>query len=528
VDVPWRSEFEQRFTLTLQKESPVVLVMSQLDDRYFAGLCGQYQFRLQFRLHEIGSLDEEDYIVRSHGNYLMNRSVVSELKSLPAGTYSVFMMVVAERNKDDLTVEDIVKAQLRRKEDNDKLEQVGAAYDMAHGKALPYMEARAKAKEAHNKNKAKEARIAQRKVLWEKRHTTRQIVRKQEKKNREKREAKEVKEAAAEKEKEDRKPKDSGVQTEEVVEKQIEKHDKSIQTEEHPPQAVETKIDTQVLRDTDKAVQTDDISLSCIGSQATPTTPKSDNISPESPYVIIRHADRRSHGVPPPPPPASYYNRRDSAAQRDYGHPPPPPPPRNYVTSEGESSASPISDYDMYSDEDPSLKMRNPNSAPDEQSKSKGNESDGEEEQPDPWNAVCVIGFRVYSKDEGLVLKVYDEYLCDEEATVKGSEEDANDGDVEDALDDANSQENKGREDESTKASGEEPNPAPLTPSNTIDESINRPASIETGTQAPPGERNIVKGGREVALVDEATLQSNDSNVEREGETVVKDATTTI
>ncbi|PQE10791.1 calpain family cysteine protease protein [Rutstroemia sp. NJR-2017a BBW] len=518
VDVPWRSEFEQRFTLTLQKESPVVLVMSQLDDRYFAGLCGQYQFRLQFRLHEIGSLDEEDYIVRSHGNYLMNRSVVSELKSLPAGTYSVFLMVVAERNKDDLTVEDIVKAQLRRKEDNDKLEQVGAAYDMAHGKALPYMEARAKAKEAHNKNKAKEARIAQRKVLWEKRHTTRQIVRKQEKKNREKREAKEAKEAAAEKEKEDRKPKDSGVQTEEVVEKQIEKHDKSIQTEEHPPQAVETKIDTQVLRDTDKAVQTDDISLSCIGSQATPTTSKSDNSSPESPYVIIRHTDRRSHGAPPPPPAASYYNRRDSAAQRDYGHPPPPPPPRNYVTSEGESSASPISDYDMYSDEDPSLKMRNPNSAPGEQSKSKEHESDGEEEQPDPWNAVCVIGFRVYSKDEGLVLKVYDEYLSDEEATVKGSEEDANDGDVEDALDHANSQENKGREDESTKASGEEPNPAPLTPSNTIDESINRPASIETRTQAPPGERNIVEGGREVALVDESALKSKDSNVECEGE----------
>jgi hypothetical protein len=524
VDVPWRSEFEQRFTMTLQKESPVVLVMSQLDDRYFAGLCGQYQFRLQFRLHEIGSLDEEDYIVRSHGNYLMNRSVVSELKSLPAGTYSVFMMVVAERNKDDLTVEDIVKAQLRRKEDNDKLAQVGAAYDLAHSKALSYMEARTKAKEAHNKTKAKEARIAQRKVLWEKRRTTRQIMRKQEEKNCEKRKSKRAKEAAAEKEKEDRRPKDCGVQTEEIVEQQIEKHDKSMQTEEHPPQAVET-IDTQTLNATDKAVQTDDIPPSCNGSQATPTTPKSDNSSPESPYVIIPYADRRSHGPPPPPPPGDY-NRRESIVQRNYGRPPPPPPARNYITSEGESSASPISDYDMYSDEDPSLKVRNPNSAPGEQSKSKGHESD-EEEQPDPWNAVCVIGFRVYSKDEGLVLKVYDEYLCDEASTVKGNEDDATDGDVEDALDDADSQESKERDIKRTEASGEA-NAALLTPSDITDESANKPASIETGTQGPPGESNTVEGVSEPAPADTAAPQSKESNVECEEETVAKDAATNI
>lgn len=71
VEVPWKAEFEQRFRLVLKKESPVVLVLSQLDDRYFVGLRGQYRFRLQFRLHDINSPGEEDYIVRSHGNYLV-------------------------------------------------------------------------------------------------------------------------------------------------------------------------------------------------------------------------------------------------------------------------------------------------------------------------------------------------------------------------------------------------------------------------------------------------------------------------
>ena len=35
VEVPWKAEFEQKFRIVLKKESPVVLVLSQLDDRYF-------------------------------------------------------------------------------------------------------------------------------------------------------------------------------------------------------------------------------------------------------------------------------------------------------------------------------------------------------------------------------------------------------------------------------------------------------------------------------------------------------------
>ncbi|CAD6445097.1 0a3ad54a-afdd-47ff-92a6-37352155be89 [Sclerotinia trifoliorum] len=407
VEVPWRSEFEQKFMIVLKKESPIVLVMSQLDDRYFIGLRGQYTFRLQFRLHDINSPDEEDYIVRSHGNYLMNRSVVTELKSLPAGTYTVFMMVIAERDKSRPSVEDVVREELRRREDNEKLAQVGTAYDLAHRKGLAHMEAKSKLKRARDKAKAKESRITQRKVLWEKRHNTREIVRKQEKKNREKRESKEVKDAEEVKKKSEREPKDQAVQTEDIPEVQVEKHDKSIQTEDHLEESTKNVMDTEITNERDKAVQTEDLTPSSNESQATPITPKSNGSSPQSPYTMNPGQGSHHHGSPPPPPGPNSHRRNSNNPPNHNRGPPPPPPPRPgpYITSEGESSASPISDYDMYSDDDPTLKPRNPPNEP----KISKEKDDDEDDEAEPWNAVCIVGFRVYSKDEGLVLKVCEE-----------------------------------------------------------------------------------------------------------------------
>ena len=95
-----------KFCFILEKKANVVLVLSQLDDRYFCGLQGQYEFELAFRVHKAG---EEDYIVRSHGGvstilqippcpssllilifaqYSMRRSVTAELE-LDAGEYHV-------------------------------------------------------------------------------------------------------------------------------------------------------------------------------------------------------------------------------------------------------------------------------------------------------------------------------------------------------------------------------------------------------------------------------------------------------
>lgn len=426
VEVPWRAEFEQKFRIVLKKESPIVLVLSQLDDRYFEGLQGQYSFRLQFRLHEVDSPGEEDYIVRSHGNYLMERSVVTELQSLKAGTYSVLIMVVADRDTSAPSVEDVVKAQCRRKVDNDKLAQVGLAYDIAHSKGAQYMDSQATARKAKDKAKARESRIATRKKNWEKRHLSREIVRKQEKKNREKRERKEAKDEAEQKEEEEKEPKDKAVQTEDIKEVQFEQEDKGIQTEDPPAAGPENPA--LEMDENDKCCQTEDFSGSTSSSAS---TPKSSSVS--SPPHIIRVPVH--HGPPPPPPPGFVPQRKNSSSsQTRYSRQPSQRVPQ-YITSDGESSASPISDFDdMYSDDDPTLKPRSANTG-EAPKKSKGSDDD---DDPEPWNAVCIVGFRVYSKDEGLEVKLYEEGEDDPVSSVMdkieeeaGTDADDEDGEIE-------------------------------------------------------------------------------------------------
>jgi hypothetical protein len=444
VEVPWKAEFEQKFRIVLKKESPVVLVLSQLDDRYFDGLQGQYSFRLQFRLHEVDSPGEEDYILRSHGNYLMERSVVTELKSLRAGTYSVFVMVVADRDTSALTVEDVVKQQCRRKTDNEKLAQVGMSYDIAHSKGQVHLESQAAARKAQDKAKAREARIATRRKNWEKRHLSREIVRKQEKKNMEKRARKDAKIVAEAKEKIAKEPKDQAIQTEDVKEVVIVNEDKAIQTEEPTISGAESDqtvaAPTPQLKETDKAVQTDDFSST--DSEGTPETPKSSIATSSRPPVLRTYSSMQSRsGVPPPPPPPSAYppqyiiERKHSSTHHTY---PRGPPQRGaYVESDGESSASPISDFDdMYSDDDPTLKPRpiNTTGSTPSTSKPRGKDSD-EEDEIEPWNAVCIVGFRVYSKDEGLEVKIFqDGDEEDEQIVIVEKDDEGTDGDVEDEV----------------------------------------------------------------------------------------------
>ena len=129
VDVPWTADYNKTtFSITLTKRSSVVIVLSQLDDRYYRGLRGQYIFQLQFRLDKDG---EQDYIVRSHGNYSMSRSVSTDLE-LDPGIYSVLMKITARRYQGNSTPEDIIRENVKLRQN--KLIQTGLAYDLAHAK----------------------------------------------------------------------------------------------------------------------------------------------------------------------------------------------------------------------------------------------------------------------------------------------------------------------------------------------------------------------------------------------------------
>jgi hypothetical protein len=441
VEVPWKSEFEQKFVISLKKESPVVLVLSQLDERYFDGLQGQYRFRLQFRLHELNSPAENDYIVRSHGNYLMSRSVVAELKELPAGTYSVFIMVIGDRDSRALSVEEVVKIQCRRKTHNEKLAQVGMAYDFAHRKGASYTESKMAAQKLRDKAKAKEERSAARKKHWEKRHLSRDIIRKQERKNKEKRERKEAKVAAKAKESEEK-----SVQTEEVK-VDIRTQDQGIQTEERNMATSSAEFERTIIpsvpesqgSDRDKGIQADDTST--VGSQCTPVTPKSNSRS-GSPQPDFNLISSMNHERRPSPPPHFHrekergQGRKELPDQHRHQH-------QSYIISEGESSASPISDFDdMYSDDDLSLKPRPlPISGGPPGGKSKKAGDSDDEDESEPWNAICIVGLRVYSQDEGLELRILEDDNVTEIEKVQvmekdeaGTDADDEDADEEEAL----------------------------------------------------------------------------------------------
>ncbi|KAK7995462.1 calpain family cysteine protease [Apiospora arundinis] len=165
VSVPWTLDYhDTKFAFTLAKPGPVVIVLSQLDDRYYRGLEGQYRFELNFRVHKAG---QEDYVVRSISPYCQKRSVNVELE-LEAGDYLVLMKVNATRNMSILPIEEMVRNYARDR--RDKLVAVGMSYDLAHskGQVVESEEEKRARKEYERRKKEKEKKEQKKKVMKEK------------------------------------------------------------------------------------------------------------------------------------------------------------------------------------------------------------------------------------------------------------------------------------------------------------------------------------------------------------------------
>lgn len=375
VDVPWKAEYHEKFHISLTKDSPLVLVMSQLDNRYWKGLQGQYTFRLHFRLHYQDRLGAEDYIVRSHGNYFMKRSVSVELPDMPAGNYVVYLKVTGERDGDAPSVEQVVKRELKERVEHPKLEQVGYAYDLAHSKAWDHMEKVAALRKKRDQQKASGLRQQERRHAWEKRRLQRNVNKQQAKKNGEKKQR-------AQDAREERK-------------RQREREDEDSKKAEEIRQAAErlslAEAEPAKRGQTD-ANETKDDSAAASDSSGSPVeTPKSEG------SVVVVSSDKKQD-VPPisgPPPPA----RTESDKAK-------PEPVKREVKddSDGNSSDSPVEDWEeLYSSDD---FIRKPRTQPVGIPPPRDEYDTEEEKMPDPWNAVCIVGFRVYSKDADLQLRI--------------------------------------------------------------------------------------------------------------------------
>ncbi|RKU47964.1 hypothetical protein DL546_003125 [Coniochaeta pulveracea] len=462
VDVPWKPHFHEKFHIKLTRESPLVLVLQQLDNRYYKGLHGQYSFRLNFRIHDVDRPGAEDYIVRSHGNYLMDRSVSVELPSMLPGTYSVFISVTGERNSSAPSIEDVVRRECKKRVENEKLAQVGYAYDLAHSKATAHLQALDAARKEADQKKASASRLAERHRLWEKRHSNRDVTKKQGRKNNEKieakREAKRLKEEAKAKAEVEAKAKAEAEAKAkaEAEAKQKAEQEARIKIEVGPATPPETpfhhkpeggRADIRAEGPCDyfnnKAVEHVKAEAGSSGDVtpdwtpvATPSVPDtqiqtksegktesagssnssgSPNFTPKSEASVTSTTEKKDKvpvppvdsptvsGGPPAPVPAPKADPKPADAQA-----PKPAPKKVYATSDGESSASPISDWEeLYSSDDMSRKPRlaNHNSAANNTVFQYNDDTDADDD-PEPWNAICVVGFRVYSKDEDLELKV--------------------------------------------------------------------------------------------------------------------------
>ncbi|KAG7005793.1 hypothetical protein G7Y79_00018g046000 [Physcia stellaris] len=141
INVPFTGEINQtEFRVTIHQESPVILVLSRLDDRYFQSMRGEYGFSLQLFLYSEG---EEEYISRSIRPDKELLSANIDLPSLVPGKYSVRIKVTATRRRweetkdlEEMKAEGIPERVLRLhyKKRPEKVLQQGRAYDYAHAK----------------------------------------------------------------------------------------------------------------------------------------------------------------------------------------------------------------------------------------------------------------------------------------------------------------------------------------------------------------------------------------------------------
>ncbi|KLP03686.1 Uncharacterized protein LW94_14752 [Fusarium fujikuroi] len=81
--------------------------------------------------------------------------------------------------------------------------------------------------------------------------------------------------------------------------------------------------------------------------------------------------------------------------------------PRTAYDSAGESFHSPIEDWEaLYSSNG---MARKPRLTQADQAAAQDDYAPKEEKMPEPWNAICIVGVRIYSKDESLELRTVTE-----------------------------------------------------------------------------------------------------------------------
>ncbi|KAF4964417.1 hypothetical protein FSARC_7652 [Fusarium sarcochroum] len=381
VNVPWRARYQDKFHVVLTKESPFVVVVSQLDRRYFNGLHGQYSFRLAFRIYHEDGLGARRCVVQSHGNYLMTRSASVELPMLMPGAYTIGIRVDAERDTSLESVEDVIKQECRARTENFKLAQVGFAYDVAHEKAEAYISEVNRLDQIKDLARASKCRREERRRRWEERHIKRVLTKKQKQKNKSKQRTR------------------------------CKAH-KEIDSASNKEPLTSTQTDAGAL--------TRNANADVEGTRGCTLPGDVEKGTVQQEIIVQRHTGdgkgiRSCHerlveeeGSSAKPVPVTTSSRDDEHLLGS-----------SFWDSAGDSSDSPIGEWEeLYNTDDATHSLekesrdeprRNTRCEHDVTEGLVGESTDSdnssEDETPSPWSAVCIVGVRVYSKDEDLTLQ---------------------------------------------------------------------------------------------------------------------------
>lgn len=398
VSVAWVTGYlNMKFSVEIKKAGPTVFVLCQLDERYFKGLEGKYSFDLHFILQEKNAA-VGDHLIRARGPWFGNRSISAEV-NLEPGVYEVVPKIVATRDPDEPEVLEVVKKLAER--NPQKLRQIGLNYDIANAKGvfeLPEEDKKKKEQEekeaAEKKAKEKEAEEKEKEEFeaWKKEQKADYEAwkkRKEEKANEEtKEQAPESKENV----------KDSKTQTEQGDVPKDPAADSEHKKDGTPPSAPEGNNTDETAGLPPKTTDSEPKPLTADTPTTVPEITTKDANEPTLP------SDTPSNSTSLDPTPTSSASASASTPQLPSAaadpapelHLPPPPAPHT-------SSSRPSVSYDdvpvqgnppVYGDGDGPVPPPPPPQPP---------KSDNELK---PWNAVCVLGLRVYSLDAEVSIKL--------------------------------------------------------------------------------------------------------------------------
>lgn len=349
----------------------------------------------------------------------MSRSVTAELE-LDEGEYHVLMQVKATKEDGAFPVEEVVRKNAKNK--RDKLLRIGLAYDLAHAKGhFNETEEEKKAKKLkEDKKKEKEKKELKEKLLKEKRRR-KHVANKETAKERQAR----AKRAAKAKAKAARKAEKA----------------KAAKAKEDAEKAKETKVEVKVDTSKDVAVSTDEtkpveieVSTEDKATTVSEGTATEPTPAPEKIEAAAQTKEPAAEGLKPDGPPLLEVNGA--------------PPSVLGLTddeddlddeSDLESVVSDISDG-IIEEELAALKQAEKDK-PEEPKPDEGEEED--EFQKDPWNAIVVVGLRVYSKGSCISVKVVRPEVADDDDEEKKGEKGEGKLDVDDSARDATKAEDK-------------------------------------------------------------------------------------